>query len=80
MTPLASCILSEDTPNWAAMTNSVSPGCTMYTMGVGVTVAVAVGAGVAGAGVDVGRNVTVCNGVAVGRTTTGVVSGEGVIS
>jgi hypothetical protein len=47
---------------------------------VGVTVGVAVGAGVAGAGVKVGRCVTVGMGVEVACSTTGLASGDGVIS
>ena len=49
-------------------------------IGVGVKVGVNVGAGVAGAGVNVGRGDEVANGVGLGRTTTEVTSGRGVIN
>lgn len=49
-------------------------------IGVGVNVGVGVGAGVAGAGVNVGRGGEVANGVGLGKTTTEVTSGCGVIN
>ena len=47
---------------------------------MGVTVGEGVGAGVAGAGVKVARGGKVANGVGVGKTTTDVTSGGGVIN
>jgi hypothetical protein len=61
------------------MASKVSPGCTVYRVGVGVIVDVKVGIGVIGTGVKEARGVNVKVAVTVGRATAGVPVGIGVM-